>query len=119
MQKFFFFGLNLVAVIFLLSPLPAFAQPGEQPFIVKGYPDTIQARLEAREKLFLSQSTALSEKSTFTPQYIIDISREWVPGQTLRVAFSGGDAALRKEIEDATQEWSMYCNMKFDFRCQT
>jgi hypothetical protein len=106
MQKFFFFGLNLVAAIFLLSTLLAFAQRGEQAFIVEGYPDTIQARLEAREKLFLSQSTALSEKSTFTPQYIIDISREWAPGQTLRVAFSGGDAALRKKIEDAAQEGS-------------
>ena len=74
MQKFFFFGLNLVAVIFLLSKLPAFAQPDEQAFIVEGYPDTIQARLEAREKLFLSPSTALSEKSTFTSQYIIDIA---------------------------------------------
>jgi len=27
MQKFLLFGLNLVAVVFLLSPLPAFAQP--------------------------------------------------------------------------------------------
>lgn len=108
--------LNLLAVLLLLYQLPAFAQPGEQAFIAEGYPDTIQARLEARQKLFASQSTMLSEKSTFTAQTVIDISREWVPGQTLRVAFSGGDAALRTKIEDAAQEWGKYCKIKFDFR---
>ena len=45
MQKFFLFVLNLLVVVFLLSPLPGFAQPGEQVFIMEGHPDTIQAHL--------------------------------------------------------------------------
>ncbi|MBM0106776.1 hypothetical protein JM946_18745 [Steroidobacter sp. S1-65] len=45
---------------------------------------------------------------------LVDVSR-WNPGQHVRVAFDGGDAALRRDVMDATREITDSCNLTLDF----
>lgn len=47
---------------------------------------------------------------------IIQRSVTWTPGSVVRVAFLGGDAALHKEIEQATAELTDNCSVALSFR---
>src|SRR5216684_3525080 len=77
----------------------------------------IQEQLEAEEQsLRQTIVTATSAEEPFTVKYVLDTVRQWRPGETLTVAFSGGSPELRAKIEQAASEWSRYCNIKFDFR---
>jgi len=85
--------------------------------IIEGYPAEICARLKTREQM-LSQALTVkrSTEEPITVQYFLDCTRRWDPGSTVTVAFSGGSPELRARIEGAANEWTKYCNLKFDFR---
>lgn len=80
--------------------------------ILEGYPNRIQARLEQRRRAF---SKAPSPTAGFTPHFVIRITTLWKNGQTIKIAFRGGDKVLHKSIADAVTEWTKYANLKFDF----
>ena len=111
-------ALSLVyALLILLPTFAENAQVSNQPSIMEAYPDRIQTRIEAMRRLFAEQSENLKQGGRdFTPQFVMDISRKWNPGQVLKVGFRGGTSDLRQKVEKAAQEWSQYCNIAFDFR---
>ncbi|MEI1420936.1 Tolloid-like protein 1 [Bacillus cabrialesii] len=39
----------------------------------------------------------------------------WANGRTLRVRFLDGDHVIQEKVQTYAQEWSKYCNIKFDF----
>lgn len=83
-----------------------------KPRVMEGYPNRIQARLEQHNRSL----RALSAPSTgLSPRFILTLSKRWNHGQTLTIAFKGGDAALHKKIADTVTEWTKYANLKFDF----
>ena len=49
------------------------------------------------------------------PRFIINISKRWNAGQTLKIAFKGGDTALHEKIASTINEWTQYANLTFDF----
>lgn len=75
-------------------------------------PDSVIATMEARDRLALSLSQGGPDDVT---AFLIDQSRQWIPSQTVRVAFLGGDAALHADIAEATKQITENCNIKFDF----
>ncbi|HXB57591.1 MAG TPA: hypothetical protein VN461_22705 [Vicinamibacteria bacterium] len=84
--------------------------------VLEGYPDRIQARLEAKTR-FLAASPPATSQPTF--EFVFRQLGRWKQGQTLRVAFRGGDTALRKDIADATADWTSHGNVKLDFGWDT
>ena len=72
---------SLLVAVFLLCAAVVIAQPGEQGFIMEGYPKAIHNRILAKEQFFAQRAAALN-KGMLSPQQIFDISREWLPGQT-------------------------------------
>jgi hypothetical protein len=84
-------------------------------FLFEAYPDEIQARPEARDRLRrnLPAGTGVTNAS------VIETLKFWTPNQTLTVAFRGGDETLYKKIADAAVEWTKHGNIKLDFRDPT
>jgi hypothetical protein len=80
--------------------------------IMERYPNRLQARMELRQRTL---STIRSPGSGFSPHFILILTKRWQPGQTLRVAFRGGDTLLHRDIATAITEWTQYANVRFDF----
>ena len=80
--------------------------------IMERIPDRLQARLELRQRTL---STVRLPAGGLSPHFILNLTKRWRAGQTLSVAFLGGDTALHREIETAVTEWTLYANLKFDF----
>jgi hypothetical protein len=77
------------------------------------YPDRLQARVELYRRML---STPRSSAGGFSPHFILSLTRRWQqPGQTLKVAFRGGDTPLHRDIATAVTEWTKYANLNFDF----
>jgi hypothetical protein len=91
-------------------PAAAAAQAASKVPVFERYPDRLAARMEQRRR---ELSTLRSP--TFSPQFIITLTKQWNAGQSLKVAFRGGDTPLHKAIADAVTEWTQFANLKFDF----
>lgn len=92
--------------IISLSALP------NPPRMMEGYPDNIQANLETRDR-FLRNLPPSPEG--MHAEFVIRTIKKWSPGQTIKVAFMGGNPTLHKEIANAAAEWTKYGNIKLDF----
>lgn len=79
--------------------------------ILEAYPPALEARLGIWRP-FLERLPKRVEGDT---RFVIQRVSRWVPGQTLRVAFQGGDAAAHREIAEAASEWMQHGNIKLDF----
>jgi hypothetical protein len=81
--------------------------------IMEALPNRLQARIELRDR---SLRNAVSDHAGgFPPRFILNLTKKWKVGQTITVAFKGGDSALHTKIADAVSEWTQYANLKFDF----
>jgi len=91
-------------------------QPARHPLFLEAYPENIQNRLDARDRLLGEQSFLVKrEKPPVSAKFVIKWIRRWTQGSTITVAFAGGSPELRSRIEKEAVEWSRYCNIKFDF----
>jgi hypothetical protein len=77
--------------------------------VIEGIPAAIRSRMAA--------GTALRRKAVggMVVQYIFTPGKKWTVGQTLRVAFNGGDLLLRRDIASAAAAWTQYANLGLDF----
>lgn len=87
------------------------AQPNP-PRMMEAYPEDIQARLEFQERSIRNLEPAPLGMGV---QYVIRNSTRWNPGQTLKVAFRGGDSTLHREIAEVAKQWTEYGNIILDF----
>src|SRR2546423_14500980 len=72
--------------------------------IFEAFPPDIQVKLERRDR-FLKEAVA-SNSGAQPLFYIVNVTKRWVPGQDITVAFRGGDSNLRKMISEAASEWT-------------
>lgn len=79
-------------------------------FFVDNLPERVLASMEVRDRWFI-RTGSLDNGELFLVEDLL----RWLPGQTVRVAFLGGDVNLHKDIEEATQEITNSCNLSFDF----
>ena len=78
--------------------------------ILEALPDDVTASLQVRSAWL----KRLPRPQTGLEFLVADLQR-WTPGQTVRVAFLGGNTALHKEISDAVAPIGGACNLKLDF----
>ena len=81
-------------------------------YLFEVYPDEIQARLEAQERFARNLPSSVGETGL---EFVIETLKRWNPGQTLTIAFNGGNAALHEKIATAATEWTRHANLQFDF----
>src|SRR5262245_16042856 len=74
-------------------------------------PDDVEASVRQRDKWLKS----LQQGSGAGLEFIMKDMSRWTPGQKVRVAFLGGDTALKKDIADATKEITDVANVLLDF----
>jgi len=79
--------------------------------IFEAYPNRVQARLEQRNRSLKS----LVAVNGHSPHFIVNLSKRWQPGQSIRVAFRGGTPTLHRDIADTVTEWTQFANLNFDF----
>lgn len=81
--------------------------------IMEALPNRLQARIELRDR---SLRNAVSDHPAgLSPRFILSLTKKWKVGQTITVAFKGGNAALHTKIADAASEWTKFANLEFDF----
>jgi hypothetical protein len=80
--------------------------------VIEAYPSRIQARLELRLRTLKGLTSPINGHA---PKAILNLSKRWSTGRTLKVAFRGGDSALHQRIADAANEWTNYANLTLDF----
>jgi hypothetical protein len=78
--------------------------------ILEALPEAVIASMEVRDRWF-----ATTQASDAGLEFFVSDLQAWQPGQTIRVAFLGGDAALHRDIAEATQQITDACNIAFDF----
>lgn len=76
-------------------------------------PDRLQARIEMRSRLLRQLAPANIAGASLGD--VIRRSKKWTPGQTLKIAFAGGNDDLHKAVATAASEWTRWGNIKFDF----
>jgi len=97
------------------APKPVEAPPPAPRRIVEGYPLAVAKALQARR-------TAVAQAAKGVRQHpysvIVEQTRRWSPGQTVRVAFRGGDPALYAKIEATAKAWTQpgYAKLNLVFR---
>lgn len=80
--------------------------------VMEAYPDDVQIRLEQRSRAIAQLP---SDVGGLHPESVVNLLKNWAPGQTLRVAFKGGDVSLHRAIAEATKDWTSQGNLKLDF----
>lgn len=89
--------------------------PPAQPLklrIMERLPARVMARVQSQKA---AMAAGLEENHVVHPQFVIRTTKRWTPGQTITVAFRGGDKALHNKIADSANTWSESANIKFDF----
>lgn len=80
--------------------------------VLEAFPDVIQARMEMRERA----QRNLPQPSSAQPYFfVLNNLRLWTPGQTVTVAFFGGDQALHARIAEVAMTWTRFGNISLDF----
>ena len=89
------------------------AVPAAPRAVIEGYPDRLAKRVETRNTAIAALASRRSgHAAAFT---IGPISQTWRTGQTLKVAFKGGDTLLHERIAETVNEWTDYANLQLDF----
>jgi len=83
-------------------------QPGD--VVLDAIPEAIEATVKQRNAWLRSLQPGGGGL-----EFLVSDVQSWTPGQTVRVAFLGGDTALHKDIADATTEISDVANLVLDF----
>jgi hypothetical protein len=79
-------------------------------FILESLPDDVVASIEERDAYIRSLPPAGPGV-----EFVVSDLQRWRPGRTIRVAFLGGNTALHRDIEEATQQITVACNLQLDF----
>jgi hypothetical protein len=74
-------------------------------------PDDVEQSVRVRNERLRS----MREGAAAGLEFIFEDMSRWTPGQTVRVAFLDGDAALHKDVAEATQEITAAANLVLDF----
>ena len=79
--------------------------------IFEALPEHVISTMEVRDRWFTRSAPVSNDAEAFVVEDLL----RWQPGQTVRVAFLGGDPQLHRDIAEATREITEACNIKLDF----
>ena len=83
--------------------------------VMEGFPRHVQARLELKGRLLARLPAPPGDRPFETFDSVVSRLKLWSPGETIKIAFLGGDAALHKDIAEATKPWTVAGNIILDF----
>jgi len=75
-------------------------------------PNRILARIKQQKALVIE---GLQNNNVAHPQFVINKTKRWAPGQTIKVAFRGGSKELHEKIASKANIWTSFANLKLDF----
>ena len=78
--------------------------------VLDALPDSMQERLAERQRFVKSLRSDLGEI-----EFLVSDLQRWRPGETVKVAFLGGDNVLHQDIVEATRAITDVCNITLDF----
>ena len=78
---------------------------------LEALPEHVISTMEVRDRWFTRSAPPPEHGEAFVVEDLL----RWEPGQTVRVAFLGGDTDLHADIAEATREITEACNIKLDF----
>jgi hypothetical protein len=78
--------------------------------VLDNLPDEVLATIEMRDAWFRRLPPAADGL-----EFVVADLHRWTPGQTVRVAFLGGESALHKDIAEATAPIAQSCSLTLDF----
>lgn len=106
---------SALAFAFLSHAVDCYAQQGGPKFVLEGYPTPIYESKEAYRKKIVGAGAGVTNVPFFL---LIPSIRRWTPGQTINVAFNGGETALYDKISQAATIWLKQggANLKFSFK---
>jgi hypothetical protein len=118
MQQAIGMALAMVAIA-AIPPAESHAQPiagaaPEEAPTLEALPQHLALRVEQTEPVANADALKSSPDDLNHLQWIYQKSLMWVPGQTLKVCFIGGDPALNKRVVAAASEWTKHANLDFD-----
>jgi hypothetical protein len=93
------------------APRPAVVTPLDIPPI-EAMPASRLETMAARDQAL---AAARLEGRAESPMRLQRRTRRWAAGATIKVAFRGGDAALRRRIAEVAALWTLHGNIGFDF----
>lgn len=79
--------------------------------ILESLPEYVVSTMEVRDRWFTRSTPPPDGGKAFVVEDLL----RWQPGQTIRVAFLGGDTQLHRDIAEATREITDSCNITLDF----
>jgi hypothetical protein len=81
--------------------------------VLESLPNRFQARTEQRKRTLSQVPPAPS--LGLAPKAVLNLTKRWSNGQTIKIAFKGGSEALHKQIADVASGWTQFANLHFDF----
>ena len=90
-----------------------FEQLRDDDLVLDAIPDAVAATIETRNRFM--NNLAMGGGDGPALEFLVTDVQRWLPGQTVRVAFLDGDAALHRDIMLTTQEITDACNLSLDF----
>lgn len=107
----YFYNIFLLPIILLISQ-EGFCEDYRVP-LIEAYPDIIQSRIELRNNRILTLPQLPSGLSPYS--LIVEDALKWNVGQTITVAFLGGDDSLHEKLANTASIWADYANLELDF----
>jgi hypothetical protein len=92
-------------------PPPQPASAAATQGLLEAFPDARVATLRARDE---AVARARPQRGG-APMFVLALSKRWVPGAKLTVAFRGGSEALHGQIVQVAALWTLYANVGLDF----
>jgi len=87
----------------------------EQIHLIEQYPLHLRLRLKENNSSYKVNKMKISDdndKKTFF--WLYSNKKKWVPGQTLRICFIGGNPNINRTVVSIGSEWMEFANIKFD-----
>jgi hypothetical protein len=84
--------------------------------VQEGFPAAVVEALQRRDAELAGTAVPQSDTAALRRLHsVILLSKRWSPGQTVTVAFLGGDTVLHRKIQRVVERWSTVANLTFDF----
>jgi hypothetical protein len=83
----------------------------DEDIVLESLPEYVLSAMEVRDHWFARTAGSAGEAEFFVVEDLL----RWLPGQTVRVAFLGGNTDLHRDIEQATRQITESCNIRLDF----
>jgi len=85
--------------------------PSDEDFVLDSLPQDVLATMEVRDRAL----NGLGHAGSAGLEFLVEDALKWLPGQSVRIAFLGGNTALHQAIAGEMSLIQDHCNLTLDF----